>query len=60
MAAESKWIRTADELPPERVVLRMSDSGGNVQRLQRVGNLYWFDDMSMYVYFTPVSWESPP
>lgn len=52
----SEWTRTADRLPPERASVRTMDSGGMERVLRRVGTLWWFPDMSMYVYFTPVAW----
>lgn len=29
----------------------------NEQKLIRKGNLWWFTDMYMYVYYTPTHWK---
>jgi hypothetical protein len=46
---------------PEDVVVRtkISDASGerNDQLLKRRGNLWWFPDGSMYVYYTPTHWQ---
>ena len=59
MTQESRnhWKYTEDELPPERVVLETTNSQGDVSELVRVGNLFFFKDMSMYVYYTPRMWR---
>ena len=44
-------------LPPDGVVVDTMDSGGHVQPLVRRGNLFWFPDMSMYVYYVPKFWQ---
>jgi hypothetical protein len=48
------------ETAPEQVVVRtkIDDVNGvrNEQDLQRQGNLWWFPDMSMYVYYRPTHW----
>lgn len=54
----SGWTKTADALPAESQDVRTRDSGGHEQVLRRVGNLWFFPDMSMYVYYVPVAWES--
>ena len=51
------WKHTATELPENDVVVDAMDSGGHVQDLKRDGNLWWFPDGSMYVYFTPIMWK---
>jgi len=45
--------------PEDQVVqTKIDDDGGvrNVQLLRRRGNLWFFPDMSMYVYYTPSHW----
>lgn len=57
----SEWqsIDTA----PERteVETKIDDGNGcrNEQRLRRQGRLWFFPDMSMYVYYTPTHWRLP-
>lgn len=46
-------------LPPDGVVVETMDGGGHVQQLARKGNLFWFPDMSMYVYYVPKRWKFP-
>ncbi|MCY1561843.1 hypothetical protein D9M68_991570 [compost metagenome] len=43
--------------PPEGEVVMTRDSGGQEQALKRVGNLLFFPDMSMYVYYVPRAWR---
>lgn len=54
------WIKFSDQLPPEGkiVMTKIDDKDGirNEQRLIRKGNLMWFTDMSMYVYYAPTHW----
>ncbi len=44
-------------VPPEGEVVMTRDSGGHEQALKRVGNLFFFPDMSMYVYYVPRAWR---
>lgn len=48
---------------PEGVVLRTKvddgDGSRNIQNLVRKGNLWFFPDMSSYVYYTPTHWMQP-
>lgn len=53
------WTQTVLQLPPDNKVVETMDSGGHVQNLIRKGNLWWFDDMSMYVYYVPKFWRLP-
>lgn len=50
------------ESAPSHVVIetKVDDADGvrNEQRLVRVGNLWFFEDMSMYVYYTPTHWRA--
>jgi hypothetical protein len=56
----SEWICCADQLPEEgkTVLTKIDDSNGirNEQTLKLRGNLWWFPDGSMYVYYTPTHW----
>ena len=56
--AEYAWHRTTDLLPPEDVVVETMSSGGQHSLLVRSGNLWFFPDRSMYVYYTPVAWKN--
>lgn len=55
------WIRVIDLRPPEHqeVETKVDDSKGcrNVQTLKRHGDLWFFPDMSMYVYYVPTHWR---
>lgn len=51
------WINTATRLPDEGAVVEVKDSGGHVQKLVRKGRLWFYQDLSMYVYFTPTAWR---
>ena len=53
----SDYIKTVDCLPPDGEEVMCIDSGGHEQTLRRKGNLWWFPDGSMYVYFVPVAWK---
>jgi hypothetical protein len=60
-AEERPWWRV-DEIQPNdgKVVdTKISDIGGerNHQRLKRQGRLWFFEDGSMYVYYTPTHWS---
>lgn len=56
------WINTADALPDDGVTVNtvISDTHGtrNEARLKRSGNLWFFPDGSMYVYYTPTHWKA--
>jgi hypothetical protein len=52
------WHRTELELPPEgEVVETISPQGGQHARLSRSGGLWFLEDGSMYVYYTPLVWK---
>jgi hypothetical protein len=55
------FTKVADVLPPENVVVvtKIIDEEGerNEARLKRKGNLWWLEDGSMYVYYTPTHWR---
>lgn len=55
------WIQTDEELPPEgeEVDTMISDEDGdrNHGSLVRKGSLWFFPDLSMYVYYRPTHWR---
>lgn len=55
------WIKIADLLPPEGKVVdtKIDDKDGirNEARLVREKGLFFFEDKSMYVYYTPTHWR---
>jgi hypothetical protein len=55
------WIPCSERLPPEGEVVftKIHDYNGcrNEQPLKRQGNLWFFPDGSMYVYYTPTHWH---
>lgn len=61
MKMSETWISCQDELPPEGedVLTKIDDANGcrNEQRLKRKGRLWFFTDMSVYVYYTPTHWK---
>ena len=52
----ANWVLTSDRLPPDNLVVLTEDSGGSVQKLKRIGNLWWTPDGGMYVYYVPKKW----
>jgi hypothetical protein len=56
-----EWIKCSETLPAEEVEVetKIDDADGcrNVQSLKRKGRLWFFPDMSMYVYYTPTHWR---
>lgn len=58
------WTSMAKDLPAdgEEVNTKIDDgiSVRNEQSLVRQGNLWFFPDHSMYVYYTPTHWRSLP
>ena len=60
----SDWISVEDRLPEDGVVVssKIDDKRGirNEQSLVRQGGLWFFPDMSMYVYYVPTHWTSEP
>lgn len=55
------WTLCSDRLPPENeeVETKIHDDRGarNRARLKLHSGLWWFPDMSMYVYYTPTHWR---
>lgn len=54
---DQSWKKTENERPEDGVVVLTMDSGGHEQTLKLSGNLWWFPDGSMYVYYTPKMWR---
>lgn len=54
---DPNWTPTERELPPDGELVDAMDSGGHVQPLKRSGRLWFVEDGSMYVYFTPTFWK---
>ena len=58
---EKQWLSVA-LFPPENgsvVLTKIDDAKGprNEAQLKRQGNLWFFPDDSMYVYYTPTHWR---
>lgn len=56
------WIKVSDYGPPEQEVVwtKIDDikvGERNVQKLKRIKNLWWCEDGSTYVYYTPTHWK---
>lgn len=60
----NNWISLTDELPPDgaEVNTKIHDAKGsrNEQSLVKQGNLWFFPDRSMYVYYSPTHWAPLP
>lgn len=58
----SAWISVSYRLPPEGEIVetKISPPDRNETRLIRHGNLWWFPNMSMYVYYRPTHWRAAP
>jgi len=59
-ASDHDWTACSDYLPPNdvEVMTKIHDHAGarNEQPLKRKNNLWFFPDMSMYVYYRPTHW----
>jgi hypothetical protein len=57
----NSWQCCSVSLPPPDITVetKIDDGRGirNVARLLRHGNLWFFPDMSMYVYYAPTHWR---
>ena len=49
------WRSTESDPPPDGVVVQVKNNGGAL--LKRSGNLWFFPDESMYVYYWPEFWR---
>jgi hypothetical protein len=55
------WTYCTSQLPPVGEVVETRSPGGMEQRLKRDSSGLWFlEDGSMYVYYTPVAWRRRP
>lgn len=56
------WIKTSEKLPENGIVVetKIDDEFGcrNQTTLKRKGNLWFYPDGSMYVYYTPTHWRN--
>lgn len=63
-AGSAAWTYCGDALPPPDtdVETKIDDGKGvrNVCALRRHSNLWWFTDMSMYIYYSPTHWRPLP
>jgi hypothetical protein len=53
----SNWNLTSNILPEENVTVDTISADGIQQRLRRIGSLWFYDNMSMYVYYIPKMWR---
>jgi hypothetical protein len=57
----AEWIACTSRLPPNGVTVetKIDNAQGvrNFARLKRRGNLWFFEDGSIYVYYTPTHWR---
>ncbi len=57
----ANWIRCDEQLPDDgvEVMTKIDDESGcrNEQSLKRQCSLWFYPDMSMYVYYTPTHWR---
>lgn len=51
------WTDTDTALPTERALVEWQRRDGEVVRGYRLGKLWFFEDWSMYVYYTPQRWR---
>lgn len=60
----AEWLPITAELPQDKIKVetKIDDPDGerNVVNLVRQGRLWFFPDMSMYVYYQPTHWRSLP
>jgi len=57
--SEPRWL-AAQEAPEDVVVeTKIDDQYGvrNIQEMKRRGNMWWYPDGSMYVYYTPTHYR---
>lgn len=59
MRAARSWQRIESAPEHREVWTRIADDHGerNVRTLVRQGNLWFYPDKSMYVYYTPTHWS---
>lgn len=62
LTSQAEWTpATSDNMPPDKVEVetKIDDAAGvrNETTLKRYRNLWFFPDMSMYVYYKPTHWR---
>ena len=62
--SSDNWIPLTERLPENHIVVdtKIHDESGvrNEQPLKRAGRLWFLEDGSMYVYYTPTHWRPTP
>lgn len=57
----NKWVKVSEIPPPENLIVdtKLDDQYGDRlhQKLKRKGRLFFFEDDSIYVYYTPTHWK---
>lgn len=60
--SDREWIYCGNLFPEDKIEVetKIDDSKGcrNVTTLTRYRGLWWFPDLSMYVYYSPTHWRS--
>lgn len=58
---QTEWVECSQSLPPDGEIVETKIDDGrkcrNECRLKRQGRLWFFEDESMYVYYTPTHWR---
>lgn len=54
---QSEWVPVQRMLPKEGEAVLTLSEGRSEQILIRKGKLWYHEDMSMYVYYTPTHWK---
>ena len=62
VSISNKWISANNAPENKKVLTAIIDASGirNEQVLIKKGRLWFFPDMSMYVYYTPTHWQPLP
>lgn len=55
-----KWISVKDAVPTHGRPVMVLTPGGDIRTLVHQDGLWFLEDMSMYVYFTPTHWQELP
>ena len=58
--SEQEWHNPDQLRPPDGVIVDTLNSAGQMTQLVLRGNMWWFADMSMYIYYVPKFWRIPP
>lgn len=58
--SEQEWFNPNDKRPPDGVIVDTLNSRGQMTQLVLRSNMWWFADMSMYIYYVPKFWRYPP